>query len=69
MTTNTMQVVPHLLTLEHAAKLLALPGARNVRTLIASGSLPVVHVGRYPRVRADDLAAFIDRNTTQHEVP
>ena len=61
--TSTMQLVPQLLNLDEAAELLALPGARYVRSLIDKGDLPVTKVGRYPRVRADHLAEFIERCT------
>lgn len=60
---STMQLVPQLLNLDEAAALLALPGARYVRSLIDKGDLAVTKIGRYPRVRADQLAEFIERNT------
>lgn len=58
-----MQLVPQLLNLDKAAEVLDLPGARYVRSLIDKGELAVTKVGRYPRVRAEDLAEFIERNT------
>ena len=54
--------VPNLLTFEQVADLLALPDQRHVRTIVARGDLPIVKIGRYPRVRAVDLRDLIERN-------
>lgn len=51
---------PLLLTTDSAADLLAL-SERKVRQLIAEGELPAVSVGRARRIRACDLAAYVDR--------
>ena len=60
--------MPHLLDFERVAEILALPGSRHVRTLVANGVLPIVKIGRYPRVRAEDVAALIERQL-QHRPP
>lgn len=57
--------MPHLLDFERVAEILALPGSRHVRTLVANGALPIVKIGRYPRVRAEDVAALIERQLQQ----
>jgi len=51
-----------LLTLDHAAEYLD-SSPRTVQRLLDDGELRKVHVKGALRVRADDLAAYIDRQT------
>lgn len=51
-----------LLDLAEVATILG-TGERMARRLVAERRLPTVKVGRYVRVRSDDLAAYIDGAT------
>ena len=53
------RVLPLLLTTDEVATMLAL-SERQVKRLIGSGALPSVVVGTSRRVRAVDVAAYVD---------
>lgn len=51
--------ITHLLSCEEARAKISI-GRSKFRSLIQSGKLPVVWIGGCQRVRADDLARFIE---------
>ncbi|MBM3465953.1 MAG: helix-turn-helix domain-containing protein [Armatimonadetes bacterium] len=53
------QQVPLLLKLSEAARLLSL-GRTTVYAMVASGELPVVHIGRAVRIPAAALAVWVE---------
>ena len=58
-----------LLTLRQTAEHLQL-SLRQVRRLVDDGRLPVVKISeRSPRVRIDDLTAFLASVTVRHSAP
>ena len=61
MSTQTNEIGPRLLLrVPEAAQLLGI-GRSTLYELIAAGEIPVVHVGRAVRVRADAVKAWVER--------
>ena len=56
-----------LVTKSEAAERLSV-SVRTVERLVATGSLPQVHVGRLPRFRVSDLEAYV-RSLCQQQEP
>ncbi len=57
---NDLQNIPLLLTFGQAAGQLGI-SLSKIKRLASAGELPVVDVGeRNPRIRRDDLAAYVD---------
>ena len=56
--------VPQPLVDIHRAKTVLFTTENHVRRLVSNGELPSVRVGRFLRFRPEDLADYIDANTT-----
>ena len=67
---NTLQNSNDLLSYREAAKFVVLSLRQFRRVYIDTGSLPIVWVSeRRPRVRLDDLNAFLKSRTVQFRSP
>ncbi len=65
-TVRTIDVVPLLVPIEEAARVLAV-GRSTLYELIAAGELETVHIGRCRRVPVESLRKFVARRASRHE--